>query len=32
MNGHIWIGTYGGGLNVVDGIFLICILFILIMD
>ena len=21
MNGHIWIGTYGGGLNVVDGIF-----------
>src|SRR5699024_5872784 len=22
MNGHIWIGTYGGGLNVVDGIFL----------
>ena len=21
MNGHIWIGTYGGGLNDVDGIF-----------
>lgn len=21
VNGHIWIGTYGGGLNVVDGIF-----------
>ena len=32
MNGHIWIGTYGGGLNVVDRIFSDCILFILIMD